>query len=251
MSPRSSPGSSTAACFRRCHEIFDLRRAHEWTTSFAGWCASQPDLVPYQGECLIHRAELMQLRGAWLEAEQAAHQACAQLSTPTVRQAIGGAFYRLAEIHRLRGELTKAEEAYRQANARGRTTQPGLSLLRLSQGHADLAAASIRSALTDSERRATRVSVLAAAVEIMLAVERSRDGSSRRRRARRDRTHPERAVHLGSREPGDGRRAAGRGRCDCGVSVDPPSSGRVARSRNALRGGTGACLDRSGLRTPR
>lgn len=153
-----------------CHETFDLRRAHEWTTSFAGWCASQPDLVPYQGECLIHRAELMQLRGAWLEAEQAAHEACVQLSTPSVRQAIGGAFYRLAEIHRLRGEHAKAEEAYRQANARGRTTQPGLSLLRLSQGQADLAAASIRRALTDAERRDTRVSLLAAAVEIMLAV---------------------------------------------------------------------------------
>jgi DNA-binding CsgD family transcriptional regulator len=154
-----------------CHEIFDLRRAHEWTTSFAGWCASQPDLVPYQGECLIHRAELMQLRGAWLEAEQAAHQACTQLSTPVVRGALGGAFYRLAEIHRLRGELVKAEEAYRQANARGRTLQPGLSLLRLAQGNADLAAASIRSALSDSERRDIRVGLLAAAVEILLAVD--------------------------------------------------------------------------------
>ena len=29
----------------------------------AQWCAAQPDLVRYRGECLLYRAEVRQLRG--------------------------------------------------------------------------------------------------------------------------------------------------------------------------------------------
>lgn len=159
-------GDAYCTVLEGCQEIFDLRRAYEWTTALARWCAAQPDLVRYRGECLLYRAEVLQMRGKWDEAARDAQDACELL---TSRPAGGAAFYRLGEIHRLHGEFEKAEAAYMQANERRRKPQPGLSLLRLAQGEIDAAAASIRSVLLDTRTQAARARMLAAAVEILLA----------------------------------------------------------------------------------
>jgi DNA-binding CsgD family transcriptional regulator len=159
-------GDAYCTVLEACQEIFDLRRAYEWTMSLARWCAAQPDLVRFRGECLLYRAEVMQLRGMWDEGARDAQDACAMLIS---RPAAGAAFYRLGDIHRLRAEFDKAEAAYMHANERGRKPQPGLSLLRLAQDRIADAAASIRSALLDTRAQATRARVLAAAVEILLA----------------------------------------------------------------------------------
>ena len=159
-------GDAYCTVLEGCQEIFDLRRAYEWTTRLSRWCAAQPDLVRYQGECLLYRAEVFQMRGQWEEAARDAQNACELLMS---RPIAGAAFYRLGEIHRLRGELEKAEAAYMQANARGRKPQPGLSLLRLAQGAIDAAAAAIRSALLDTRTQAARARMLAAGAEILLA----------------------------------------------------------------------------------
>jgi ATP/maltotriose-dependent transcriptional regulator MalT len=159
-------GDAYCTVLEACQEIFDLRRAYEWTTSLARWCAAQPDLVRYRGECLLYRAEVMQLRGKWDEAVRDTQDACELLMS---RPAAGAAFYRLGEIHRLRREFDKAEAAYMHANERGRKPQPGLSLLRLAQERIADAAASIRSALLDTRAQAPRARILAAAVEILLA----------------------------------------------------------------------------------
>ena len=151
-----------------CQETFDLRRAYEWTASLAQWCAAQTDLVRYRGECLLYRAEVMQLRGRWNDAVSDAQGACNLLIT---RPMAGSAFYRRGEIHRLRGEFAKAEEDYTRAHERGRKPQPGLSLLRLAQGRIDSAGASIRSVLLDTHGRISRAKMLPAAVEILLAAD--------------------------------------------------------------------------------
>jgi DNA-binding CsgD family transcriptional regulator len=159
-------GDIYCSVLQACQETFDLRRAYEWTTSLSRWCAAQPGLVRYRGECLLYRAEVMQELGNWNEAERDAQAACELLMS---RPAAGAAFYRLGEIHRLRGEFDEADRAYARANERGKQPQPGLSLLRLAQGLTAAAAASIRGVLIDTRSTSSRASVLPAAVEILIA----------------------------------------------------------------------------------
>jgi DNA-binding NarL/FixJ family response regulator len=151
-----------------CQAVFDVRRAREWTEALTRWCDSQPELVPFRGNCLVHRCEILQLQGAWTDARDAARQACEWLAGPPDWDSLGSAHYQLAEIQRLRGELAPAEASYRRASVAGRDPEPGMSLLRLAQGRVDLAAAAIRRALDEAEDPTTRSRLLPACVEIML-----------------------------------------------------------------------------------
>jgi ATP/maltotriose-dependent transcriptional regulator MalT len=153
-----------------CQQVYALARAWEWTSALAEWCEARPQMVAFTGTCLVHRAEIMQLHGAWPEAIDAARRACERTSLGIEQQPPAAAFYQQAEVHRLRGEFTAADEAYRSASQRGYDPQPGLALLRMTQGSTDAAAVAIRRVASATTDQLQRTRLLPAYVEIMLSV---------------------------------------------------------------------------------
>jgi DNA-binding CsgD family transcriptional regulator len=153
-----------------CQEVFEVRRAKEWTAALSQWCEQQPDLVAFTGRCLVHRAEIMQLLGSWsqaLEESRLAGERFAKQMNPNV----GLAHYRAGEIQRLQGDFDAAEASYRAASGFGWEPQPGLAQLRLAQGRSDAAVAAIKRIEGETTEPLKRATLLPAYVEIMLAVE--------------------------------------------------------------------------------
>ena len=153
-----------------CRDVFEVRRAREWTAALTRWCERQPGMVAHLGLCLVHRAEILTLQGAWADALEEARRVGERFTRGVLNQrALGRASYRQGEIHRLRGKHRAAEEAYREASRHGLEPQPGLALLRLDEGDGAAAAAAIRRALGETAGRLARAALLPACVEIMLA----------------------------------------------------------------------------------
>jgi DNA-binding NarL/FixJ family response regulator len=162
-------GDAYCTVIEGCNELFDVRRAHAWTASLSHWVDGQPELMLYRGQCLIHRAEMLYLRGDWDAAADQIDQACRRLAHPIGHPALGAAAYLKGDLHRLRGQDRAAEAEFRLASELGHDPQPGLALLRMAAGKVEAAAAAIRRAYREAGDPMSRARLAAGYVEITLA----------------------------------------------------------------------------------
>jgi DNA-binding CsgD family transcriptional regulator len=162
-------GIAYCATIGACQDVFDARRAREWTSALSRWCDEQQGLVPFRGNCLVHRCEIFQLHGEWSRAQDAAEAACELLAGPPPWDILGYAAFSLGELLRLQGDAPGAEDAYRRASRFGHDPEPGMSRLLLAQGRTDQAALTIKRVLDERHDPPSRARSLPAAVEILLA----------------------------------------------------------------------------------
>lgn len=117
-------------------------RAREWTEVMDRWRRGRAFGGP-NGRCRIHRAELLRVTGPAAAAEEEALAACVELR-PWMRREFGWPLVELGNIRLRRGDLVGAEEAFLEAHERAWSPQPGLALVRLAQGRADVAEEMVR-----------------------------------------------------------------------------------------------------------
>jgi DNA-binding CsgD family transcriptional regulator len=164
-------GSVYCSMIEACQELSDFSRAASWTIALTRWCDEQPSLVPFTGQCSLHRGQIMRLRGAFDEA--LAEFALAQRryqAEGTVAPA-GRALTEQGDVLRIRGKLDEAEEAYRQAAALGHEPQPGLMLAWLARGRTAAAIPAVRRLLAEAQGPVQRSWLLPAAVQAMVAAQ--------------------------------------------------------------------------------
>jgi DNA-binding SARP family transcriptional activator len=152
-----------------CRDVGDLRRAAEWTDQFERWC-DQTALPGFpSGDCRLHRAEVLRVKGAWMEAEREARLACDDLLGFQLNVEAAEAFYEIGEIRRRVGDEVGAEDAFRRAHELGWDPQPGLGLLMLGQGKTEAARRAIERAVSACTDCLSRMRLLPVWVEVTLA----------------------------------------------------------------------------------
>jgi ATP/maltotriose-dependent transcriptional regulator MalT len=153
-----------------CEELGDLRRAAEWTDATATWASQYPYAI-FPGICRVHRAVVLDRRGALEEAEREATRACGELLDNHLSNAVS-AYAQVGDIRRRLGDLTGAEEAFARAHELCGHDCAGTALLRLAQGRLDEARRIIGVCLSDEPPdRLGRVRLLHASVNIAVAAD--------------------------------------------------------------------------------
>jgi DNA-binding NarL/FixJ family response regulator len=151
-----------------CLDLGDVGRAGEWSDAAISWCSTLSPEAPFNAFCRINRAQVAGLRGAWSQAEAEASTVAQEVGFGPA--AAGRGFYESGELRRRMGDLSGAEEAFVRAREFGHDPQPGLALLRASQGKADVALQALRRSMdTPGVSVSQRARLLAAQVDVALA----------------------------------------------------------------------------------
>jgi len=162
-------GMAYCSLIEACQELSDFSRAASWTSALTRWCDAQPGLVPYTGQCALHRGQIMRLRGAYDEALAEFAQAERRYVKEGTVAPAGMALTEQGDVLRIRGKLDEAEAAYRQAAELGHEPQPGLALSWLARGRTTAAITAIHRLLAEAHDPVHRSWMLPAAVEVLVS----------------------------------------------------------------------------------
>jgi DNA-binding NarL/FixJ family response regulator len=160
-------GHIYCAMIEGCQEISDYRRMSEWTEALTRWCRPQQGLVPFTGQCAVHRGQLMRAHGSFREALSELDLAVERYAANGMDSAVGVALYERGEVLRVLGDLDGAEAAFEAGAGYGCEPQPGLSLVGLARGRTGAAVASAHRLLEEPAGPVQRVRRLPAAVQIL------------------------------------------------------------------------------------
>ena len=155
-----------------CQEIGDFDRAARWTTALTTWCAEQVGLVPFTGQCAVHRGQIMRAQGAFAEALVEFDLSVQRYLADQLPGPAGVAMAERGDVLRIRGDFTGAQAAYDGAVAFGHEAQPGLALLWLAQGRTDAAVAAFQRLLGETGDPVHRSQLLPTAIEVLMAAHR-------------------------------------------------------------------------------
>jgi DNA-binding NarL/FixJ family response regulator len=163
-------GHTYCSLIEACQEIADFDRVAQWTTALTTWCGAQVGLVPFTGQCAVHRGQVMRVRGAFEQATAELDGAVARYVAAGTPAAAGLALAEKGELLRIRGEYDAAEEAFEQAVGLGHDPQPAHALLSLARGRTDAACAAVRRVLSEPRDPIHRSQLLPGAIEVLLAI---------------------------------------------------------------------------------
>jgi DNA-binding CsgD family transcriptional regulator len=171
-------GNIYCSMIEACQEIADFDRAARWTAALTTWCAEQPGLVPFTGQCAVHRGQIMRSQGAFDEALTEFDLSVQRYLADETPDPAGLAMTECGDVLRIRGDLAGAQAAYDRAVAFGHEPQPGLALLWLARGRTEAARAAIRRLLAEADDPVHRSQLLPAAVEVLLAAGRQDEATA-------------------------------------------------------------------------
>ncbi len=171
-------GDVFCSLIEACQEVADLSRAAEWTAALSHWCDAQPGLVPFRGQCAVHRGQLLRVHGAYDRAVEELDRAVAHYAEHGPPAAAGLALGERGDVLRIRGDLDAAEACYDDASGYGYEPQPGLALLWLARGRTGTAVAALRRLLLERQDPVGRSRLLAAGVDVLLAADDADEASA-------------------------------------------------------------------------
>jgi class 3 adenylate cyclase len=153
-----------------CRDVTDYKRASEWTEATERWCQRE-SIGGFPGVCRVHRAEIVAKGGALERAESELAKATAELIAYNATPPMADGYYSLGEVRLRRGDVAGAEEALAKASDHGRSPQPALALVRLSQGKVAAALTAVNAAIAEetSWDQLAKTRLLPAQAEIAIA----------------------------------------------------------------------------------